>query len=110
MKMKQLLFGAAYYDEYLPYDRMEKDMEMMKKAGMNVIRIAESTWSTWEPQEGVFDFTHLHRMLFRSSWALPPMPFPHGLRANVRISSPKPTQGPDVMATGRTWTLPIPST
>ena len=63
MKMKQLLFGAAYYDEYLPYDRMEKDMEMMKKAGMNVIRIAESTWSTWEPQEGVFDFTHLHRML-----------------------------------------------
>lgn len=63
MKMNQLLFGAAYYDEYLPCDRIEKDMEMMKRAGMNVIRIAESTWSTWEPQEGVFDFTHLHRML-----------------------------------------------
>ncbi len=63
MKTDQLLFGAAYYDEYLPYDRLEKDMEMMAKAGMNVIRIAESTWSTWEPQEGVFDFTHLHRML-----------------------------------------------
>lgn len=63
MKRNQLLFGAAYYDEYLPYDRIKKDMEMMKKAGMNVIRIAESTWSTWEPQEGIFDFTHLHRML-----------------------------------------------
>ena len=36
MKMKQLLFGAAYYDEYLPYDRMEKDMEMMKKREVNV--------------------------------------------------------------------------
>ncbi|MBQ6807231.1 MAG: beta-galactosidase [Lachnospiraceae bacterium] len=63
MKTEKLLFGAAYYDEYLPYDRIETDMEMMKKANMNVIRIAESTWSTWEPQEGVFDFTHLHRML-----------------------------------------------
>lgn len=30
---------------------------------MNVIRIAESTWSNWEPQDGIFDFTHLHRML-----------------------------------------------
>lgn len=63
MKPDKLLFGAAYYDEYLPVDRIETDMEMMKKAGMNVIRIAESTWSTWEPQDGVFDFTHLHRML-----------------------------------------------
>ena len=34
---------------------------------MNVIRIAESTWSTWEPQEGNFDFTHLHRMLQASA-------------------------------------------
>lgn len=61
--MDKLLYGAAYYDEYLPVDRIETDMEMMKKAGMNVIRIAESTWSTWEPQDHVFDFTHLHRML-----------------------------------------------
>ena len=63
MNTDHLLYGAAYYDEYLPVDRIETDMEMMKKAGMNVIRIAESTWSTWEPQDGVFDFTHLHRML-----------------------------------------------
>ncbi len=67
MKTDRLLFGAAYYDEYLPYDRIEKDMEMMKKANINTIRIAESTWSTWEPQEGVFDFTHLHRMLQASA-------------------------------------------
>ena len=63
MKTEKLYFGAAYYSEYLPYDRVEKDMEMMEKAGMNVIRIAESTWSTLEPQEGVYDFTHIDRML-----------------------------------------------
>lgn len=63
MKTDKLYFGAAYYDEYMPYERMEEDMAMMVKAGMNVIRIAESTWSTWEPVEGQFDFTKLIHML-----------------------------------------------
>ena len=63
MQTSKIYYGAAYYDEYMPYDRIEEDFSMMEAAGMNVIRIAESTWSTWEPQEGVFDFTHLHRML-----------------------------------------------
>ena len=63
MNTEHLLFGAAYYSEYLPYDRVEQDMEMMERAGMNVIRIGESTWSTLEPQEGVFDFSHLDHML-----------------------------------------------
>ena len=63
MKTNQLYFGAAYYDEYLPYDRIEQDMKMMSDAGMNTIRIAESTWSTLEPQEGVYDFHHIDRML-----------------------------------------------
>ncbi len=63
MRTDTLRFGAAYYSEYLPYDRVEKDMEMMERAGMNTIRIAESTWSTLEPQDGVFDFTHIDRML-----------------------------------------------
>ena len=61
--MNGTLFGAAYYDEYMPYDRIDTDFELMKKAGMNVIRIAESTWSTWEPDDNYFDFSHLHRML-----------------------------------------------
>ena len=61
--MEDLLYGAAYYDEYMPYDRLEQDVAMMKKAGINTVRIAESTWSTCEPQEGVFDFSHVIRVL-----------------------------------------------
>lgn len=37
-----ILFGAAYYDEYLMMkgiDRVDEDMRMMKEAGLNVIRI-----------------------------------------------------------------------
>lgn len=59
----QLLFGVAYYDEYMPYDRLDKDITMMKAAGINVVRIAESTWSTVEPQDGVFNFYHIDRVL-----------------------------------------------
>lgn len=62
-KADHLLFGVAYYDEYMPYDRLDKDISMMKDAGINVVRIAESTWSTVEPQEGVFDFSHIDRVL-----------------------------------------------
>jgi len=58
-----LLYGVAYYDEYMPYDRLDKDVRMMKEAGINVVRIAESTWSTLEPQEGVYDFSHIDRVL-----------------------------------------------
>ena len=61
--MKEILFGAAYYDEYMPCERLEEDIQMMKKARMNTVRIAESTWSTCEPQEGKFDFSHVDRVL-----------------------------------------------
>ena len=63
MKQKDILFGCAYYLEYMPEDRMREDLRMMRDAGMNVIRIGESTWSTWEPVEGRFDFSLLDEML-----------------------------------------------
>ena len=113
--MDRILYGAAYYDEYMPYDRLDTDIAMMKKAGINVIRIAESTWSSEEPQEGVFDFSHVTRVLdacekgrdFRD-------------RGNAHLCRPgldgeglpggdgdgqKRQNGP--MAQGRSWTSPI---
>lgn len=61
--MRDLLFGAVYYPEYMPYDRIKKDLEMMKRAGMNTLRIAESTWSSLEPEDGRFDFSYIDRVL-----------------------------------------------
>ncbi|OKP67385.1 beta-galactosidase [Paenibacillus sp. P3E] len=61
--MNQLRYGVAYYDEYMPYERLDEDIAMMKAAGINTVRIAESTWSTHEPQNGVFDFTSVDRVL-----------------------------------------------
>ncbi|MFM6829873.1 MAG: beta-galactosidase, partial [Novosphingobium sp.] len=58
-----VLFGAAYYDEYAPTDRVEQDAAMMTAAGITVVRIAESTWGTLERTPGVFDFSHVDRTL-----------------------------------------------
>ena len=60
---KTILFGAAYYEEYSPTDRLDEDVRMMKATGITVVRIAESTWGTLEPQDGVFDFSHVDRVL-----------------------------------------------
>jgi len=61
--MEKLLYGVAYYDEYMPFARLDEDIRMMKEAGINMVRIAESTWSTHEPQNGQFDFSSVDRVL-----------------------------------------------
>jgi beta-galactosidase len=58
-----VLFGAAYYDEYTPNDRLDQDIALMTAAHITVVRIAESTWGTEEPEEGRFDFSHIDRVL-----------------------------------------------
>src|SRR5437762_13835794 len=50
-KMETILYGVAYYPEYMPYDRLDRDVELMQKAGITVVRVGESMWSTWEPHD-----------------------------------------------------------
>ena len=61
--LQTILFGAAYYEEYAPTDRLDEDVRMMKTTGITVVRIAESTWGTLEPKPGIFDFRHVDRVL-----------------------------------------------
>ncbi len=59
----QVLYGAAYYSEYEPYDRLDQDIAMMKAAGLNVVRMGESTWSLWEPEDGRFEYAWMDRVV-----------------------------------------------
>src|SRR5215831_11632052 len=61
--MDSVLYGVAYYPEYMPTDRLDKDVELMQKAGISVVRVGESTWSTWEPRDGEFQFAWMQRVL-----------------------------------------------
>ena len=60
---RQVLYGVAYYAEYQPYDRLERDLDLMGQAGLTVIRVGESVWSTWEPDDGRFDLDWLQPVL-----------------------------------------------
>lgn len=62
-KFKTILYGVAYYHEYMPYDRLDKDIQMMKDAGLSVVRVGESTWSLFEPEEGRFEFAWMDRII-----------------------------------------------
>lgn len=64
---QELLFGCAYYPEYMPYERVEEDLKMISDAGMNVVRIAESTWSTLEPKDGIYDFSFIDAVIEKTS-------------------------------------------
>jgi beta-galactosidase len=61
-----VLYGVAYYNEYMPGDqnaRLEKDVALMKAAGLSVVRMGESTWSLWEPEDGQFDYSWMDRVV-----------------------------------------------
>ena len=60
---EQVLFGAAYYHEYQPSPRLETDLDLMVEAGFSVIRVGESVWTTWEPEDGRFDLDWLAPVL-----------------------------------------------
>lgn len=65
---ERILFGAAYYHEYQPPTRLgrrdlDEDFRLMKAAGFTVIRVGESVWSTWEPEDGVFELDWLQPVL-----------------------------------------------
>lgn len=57
-KLKSLWHGADYNpDQWLVYpDVLDKDIELMKKAGVNVVSLGIFAWATLEPEEGLFNF------------------------------------------------------
>lgn len=77
--MDSFLYGAAFYEEYMPEDRLEKDVELMERAGINVVRVGESTWSLWEPEDGHFEFAWMDRIIDRLA------------RAHIRVIMGTPT-------------------
>ncbi|QNI35072.1 beta-galactosidase [Alloacidobacterium dinghuense] len=64
---ENVLYGVAYYNEYMPADlqpgRLDKDVALMKQAGISVVRMGESTWSLWEPEDGRFEYAWMDRVV-----------------------------------------------
>lgn len=126
--LDRILYGAAYYNEYHQEKvtdangieiaaRTDEDFRLMREAGLSVIRVGESVWQKWEPEQGKFDLDWLQPILDRASangisviigtptYALPRwvflkhpeviahkhtgVPIPYGHRQNADYSSAK---------------------
>ncbi|GAA1430103.1 beta-galactosidase [Microlunatus lacustris] len=75
---ERVLFGAAYYHEYQPSPRLDTDLDLMVAANFSVIRVGESVWTTWEPEDGVFDL----------EWLLPVLDGAHARGISVILGTP----------------------
>ena len=63
MNSPAIRFGAAYYAEYQLKPDIVGDLDLMAAAGFSVIRVGESVWSTWEPEDGRFELDWLEPVL-----------------------------------------------
>ena len=56
-------FGICYYPEQWPENQWELDAQMMRSAGLEIVRIAEFAWHKMEPAEGWFDWDWLDKAI-----------------------------------------------
>jgi len=62
-----LQFGTAWYPEQWPEQRWSRDLDLMRAAHINVVRIAEFSWSSLEPSEGRYQFGWLDRAIAKAA-------------------------------------------
>lgn len=64
-KTEKLLHGGDYNPEqWLKRpDILEKDLDMLEKANCNVVTLGVFSWSTLEPEEGIFHFEWLQEII-----------------------------------------------
>ena len=57
LKAQVLYIGANYHphDDKNP-EKIKRDIQLMKDAGFNVVRMGHLAWDSYEPSEGKFDF------------------------------------------------------
>jgi beta-galactosidase len=58
-----MYYGVQYYPEHWPEERWAVDAAMMKKAGVNIVRMGEFAWSYYEPRDGELSFEKYDRAL-----------------------------------------------
>lgn len=55
--------GVDYYPEHWERDLWKADADLMKKTGVQIVRLGEFAWSRFEPEENVFQFEWLDEVI-----------------------------------------------
>jgi beta-galactosidase len=59
----QIAFGGDYNPEQWPEKEWLEDVRLMQEAGVNLVTVGVFSWALLEPEEGVYDFGWLDRVL-----------------------------------------------
>ena len=60
---EQFEYGADYYVEDWPAERIEVDARLMRQAGFRTVRLVDTNWERLQPEEGRYDFAWLDRAI-----------------------------------------------
>ena len=58
-----ILYGGDYNPDQWDEKTVDRDMELFKKAGINLLTLPVFSWAKLEPREGVYDFSWLDHIL-----------------------------------------------
>ncbi|HIW61209.1 MAG TPA: beta-galactosidase [Candidatus Stackebrandtia excrementipullorum] len=58
-----LCFGADYHPEHWPPDTWNEDVDLMRRAGVNLVTVGAGAWSHLEPAEGMYELDWLDDIL-----------------------------------------------
>jgi beta-galactosidase len=59
----QIEYGADYYVEDWPPERVETDAQLMRQAKFRTVRLVDTNWERLQPEEGRYNFAWLDRVL-----------------------------------------------
>lgn len=60
---QRIWYGGDYNPDQWPEEVWDEDIELMKKSGVNLVSVAIFSWAKLEPEEGVYDFDWLDRVI-----------------------------------------------
>ena len=63
LRLPGIAYGGDYNPEQWPEDVWVEDMRLMREAGVNMVSVGIFSWALLEPAEGVYDFSHMDRLL-----------------------------------------------
>ena len=60
---RKVEFGTAYYPDHWPEAQWPRDLDLIQRIGIEVVRFGEFSWSWYEPRPGQFDFSGFDRFM-----------------------------------------------
>ncbi|MBI9050634.1 MAG: beta-galactosidase [Anaerolineaceae bacterium] len=63
MKLNKMIYGGDYNPEQWSEEIWQEDVRLMQEAGVNLVSLGIFSWAKLEPQDGVFEFLWLDRLM-----------------------------------------------